>query len=274
MDIGVADGAVELLETDAVVGDKFKLYEVLRNLISNALKFSTRNSMVSVRVGFCPKTVPPPTTPNRFFHSTHSASSTRHGGRNSSNVPGRFVDMIARSLRLPNANASTSRGRNTVGSGGARNTVGSGGARNTGSVNGRTIVSGGGRNTGSVGGRNTGSVGGRLLERFSRSIRIHNNNHAHDVDPPDEDEGDIVGELLVVVTDSGVGISKENQKLLFQEGMQFDPEKLQTGGGSGFGKHSLSTYSINPPCQLTLLTQHLKTSYQPAILTHPINPPS
>ena len=38
----------------------------------------------------------------------------------------------------------------------------------------------------------------------------------------------------MVVTDSA-GISKENQQLLFQEGMQFDPEKLQTGGGSGFG---------------------------------------
>ena len=64
----------------------------------------------------------------------------------------------------------------------------------------------------------------------------------------------------MVVTDSA-GISKENQQLLFQEGMQFDPEKLQTGGGSGFGKHALSTRPTNAPYQLTLLTQ-------------PLNPPS
>jgi hypothetical protein len=37
------------------------------------------------------------------------------------------------------------------------------------------------------------------------------------------------------VTDSGAGISDENQKKLFKEIVQFNPEKLQAGGGSGLG---------------------------------------
>jgi signal transduction histidine kinase/ActR/RegA family two-component response regulator len=43
------------------------------------------------------------------------------------------------------------------------------------------------------------------------------------------------GRLRVVVTDSGAGISPENQKKLFKDVVQFNPEKLQAGGGSGFG---------------------------------------
>ena len=41
--------------------------------------------------------------------------------------------------------------------------------------------------------------------------------------------------LYISVIDSGAGISTENQKKLFNEVIQFNPEKLQSGGGSGFG---------------------------------------
>ena len=53
--------------------------------------------------------------------------------------------------------------------------------------------------------------------------------------------------IYVIVTTAG--ISKENQQLLFQEGMQFNPEKLQTG-------KTLSSLALTPshnpnnPCQL------------------------
>jgi CheY-like chemotaxis protein len=43
------------------------------------------------------------------------------------------------------------------------------------------------------------------------------------------------GKLLIVVRDNGVGMSKENQKKLFHEVVQFNPEVLQAGGGSGLG---------------------------------------
>ena len=44
-----------------------------------------------------------------------------------------------------------------------------------------------------------------------------------------------IGMLYISVIDSGAGISTENQKKLFKEVIQFNPEKLQSGGGSGFG---------------------------------------
>ena len=43
------------------------------------------------------------------------------------------------------------------------------------------------------------------------------------------------GTLIVSVNDSGAGLSKDNLKHLFKEGVQFDVNKLQAGGGSGLG---------------------------------------
>ena len=45
----------------------------------------------------------------------------------------------------------------------------------------------------------------------------------------------VVGKLQIVVSDSGAGISTENQSKLFKEIVQFNPEVLQAGGGSGLG---------------------------------------
>jgi signal transduction histidine kinase len=39
----------------------------------------------------------------------------------------------------------------------------------------------------------------------------------------------------ISVKDDGAGLSKENIGRLFQEGVQINPNKLQKGGGSGFG---------------------------------------
>ena len=41
--------------------------------------------------------------------------------------------------------------------------------------------------------------------------------------------------LVIEIQDSGAGISTENQSRLFKEIVQFNPEKLQACGGSGFG---------------------------------------
>ena len=51
----------------------------------------------------------------------------------------------------------------------------------------------------------------------------------------DVDECLLDGYLVVTVKDSGAGISVENQKRLFKDIVQFSPEKLQAGGGSGLG---------------------------------------
>jgi len=41
--------------------------------------------------------------------------------------------------------------------------------------------------------------------------------------------------LEIVVTDSGAGINEEDQRRMFNEIVQFNPELLQKGGGSGLG---------------------------------------
>ena len=43
------------------------------------------------------------------------------------------------------------------------------------------------------------------------------------------------GSILITVKDSGHGISLEDQKHLFKEGIQFRANQLQAGGGSGLG---------------------------------------
>ena len=43
------------------------------------------------------------------------------------------------------------------------------------------------------------------------------------------------GQLLLSVTDSGAGMTQEQLKNLFKEGVQFNARELQHGGGSGLG---------------------------------------
>ena len=52
---------------------------------------------------------------------------------------------------------------------------------------------------------------------------------------PTRTVGIVAGKLVVVVKDTGAGISESNQKRLFNEIIQFNPEILQAGGGSGLG---------------------------------------
>jgi len=54
-------------------------------------------------------------------------------------------------------------------------------------------------------------------------------------EPVTRDGGKWRGTFSLSVADSGAGISEENQQRLFKEVVQFNPEKLQGGGGSGFG---------------------------------------
>eukprot|EP01031_Cornospumella_fuschlensis_P032987 gene32987-39897_t len=80
------------------------------------------------------------------------------------------------------------------------------------------------------------------------------------------------GIVRISVTDSGVGISKEDQKRLFREIVQFDAAKLQKGQGSGLGLWSNgtgSTFYVDLPISKfyqphpldDAITQSLKESY-------------
>ena len=71
---------------------------------------------------------------------------------------------------------------------------------------------------------------------------IHVPDGLPDVEPvalTDEEETSCIhpraGSILIAVTDSGVGLSKDQLQQLFTEGVQFDANRLQHGGGSGLG---------------------------------------
>ena len=147
--------------------------QVLRNLLSNALKFSSDNSVVTVRVGFKPSN-----TKKDKPVSVGTPRSMRPVERMKNALSG----IISKSTKLYAGTAAVAVAPNPPKK--------------------------------SVSERDGGNPG---------------------VDNDDGDENWVKGALVVTVTDTGAGISKENQKLLFREGQQFDPHKLQGGGGSGFG---------------------------------------
>jgi len=151
--------------------------QVLRNLLSNALKFSKEMSTITVQVGFQPLKSP----------DVSSMNASTVGRR-----------LSQEGLKITNGFV------------GAKRRVASLQARLFSSKAVRPNAPG------------VASPEGDALQREA------------DADADDPDKW-VQGNLVVTVTDTGAGISKENQKLLFREGQQFDPHKLQGGGGSGFG---------------------------------------
>lgn len=71
----------------------------------------------------------------------------------------------------------------------------------------------------------------KIIPRRSDSNEINYNRVLQDA----EAAGVIHGKMRIVVTDTGAGISEENLRRLFVEVVQFNPEVLQAGGGSGLG---------------------------------------
>ena len=72
-----------------------------------------------------------------------------------------------------------------------------------------------------------------------------------------------IGKVSIAVIDSGVGISSENLVKVFGEFNQFDPHKLQGGGGTGLG-NILSSYYQHTQClllQYSVLTVNIPTLY-------------
>ena len=55
------------------------------------------------------------------------------------------------------------------------------------------------------------------------------------LDPVTGDEFNHIGDFVVSVTDTGPGLSPQQQEKMFQEGVQFNANDLQAGGGSGLG---------------------------------------
>ena len=144
---------------DNLYADKFKMDQVIRNLISNALKFTPRGGAITIRPTFVPDS-------DQF----RSQSSQLNGLR-----------VVSEGVTRDNTW--------------------------------------------------TRSISNFLKPRNPGSVSNYDDTAKSPSPPSDR----TYGNLVVVVTDSGAGISIENQSRLFHEIVQFNPEKLQAGGGSGLG---------------------------------------
>jgi signal transduction histidine kinase len=175
-------GGQPLIEGDCAQLDKFKISQVVRNLVSNALKFSPKNGSIVMKVVFIPAPDGVTVEPTRLTFKAQPQPLPRTPSK---------ANLTAMSSRLYNTLKNSGKGVLTL-----------------------------------------------------NSMSMHDSEEGMGMAPIPEDS-DIEarrestigvvdttvqrGTLRFSVIDSGAGISAENQKRLFKEIVQFEPEKLQKG---------------------------------------------
>ena len=179
-----------LRDNDEFSCDRFKMDQVLRNLVSNAIKFSPEGGKVTLRVFFddTPPTVenvPKKVSKKRIAAGDLSSSLSGVSVRKSMHENSSINEVISEYEDCDSTPQDE--------------------------------------------------------QDYSGHGRVQIRNKMHDMDSflvaaAINIVGEIrLGRLVIVVTDSGPGISEANQQKLFRGVIQFDPEKNQGGGGSGFG---------------------------------------
>jgi signal transduction histidine kinase len=270
--------ATRVLDSDTISMDKFKMDQVMRNLLSNAFKFTSKGGSVIIRASFIRDAS---STANKhdialktssklsfsyllsIFHGVYCYSAdllrkkeqmatvdetemqANHGqdGHINDNNHNEKLDNHSRhgslktndriDLRTKETQDEESdfhlgergtahmvRGQSTV-----KNVQGDSGYKNFFS---RLMRSSEQSSEGDKSDRKILSWMAGNGERENHSKNSHRNSKC-DTDTV------IHGKLRITVTDTGAGLTKENISRLFNEVVQFNPEILQSGGGSGLG---------------------------------------
>ena len=252
----------DILSGDVVFMDKFKMDQALRNLISNALKFTSRGESVTVCASFIPG------GSEGDDDATQSRRSNIAGGvKGSLSAP--FTPISAWFLPLSVVGSwfmalckylpikSNLRRSSQVYVHSDVSDIES--CSNEHDKHKRNNFSGQSSSNGSQCGDDCAMMGmfGKAEYVHSGSHRgvrneMHNkipdvarkkngprfsssDSHSNRGDDSTAKSLSHSGKLRIVVTDTGAGISEANLQRLFKEIVQFNPEVLQAGGGSGLG---------------------------------------
>lgn len=167
------DNTMPLLENDMVLIDRFKMDQVIRNLISNALKFTPPHGSVTVTVAF----VPDCHTPRSSHSHNRSADDQCHHDVSPKDVL-KGIKMLSSGI-IPYLTRD----------------------------------------------RSSKICPGGDIEGGGKSSDCHHLDELSVID----------GKVVISVKDSGAGMREEEYSRLFKEIVQFRPEILQAGGGSGLG---------------------------------------
>lgn len=268
--------ATRVLDTDTISMDKFKMDQVMRNLLSNALKFTPKKGSIIVRASFIRK--------EGSMLNAHDIALKTSSTLSCSYILSIFYGFycfcsgkLRRKVHLVEEDDVEMQAKSGQSGLQDENDYHGGGRCNTRShmspkpkhctdthVNVTqeedTSYKGGGRRgpalqlsrgESTMGNANNDSMYKSCFNRYVRSDgeksekRIlswmasksekanHSKNSYHNskIDP----DAIIHGILRISVTDTGAGLTQENIRRLFNEVVQFNPEILQSGGGSGLG---------------------------------------
>lgn len=235
-----------ILDSDKVLVDKFKMNQVMRNLISNALKFTPSGGSVIVSAFFLPdertdiRTVAQRLTSSRTnSNRIPSTQGQRKSILSKCSLASQYYRQPRRNRRR-NSSVSVHPGMLDKEDDDDDDDVDAaiitslqeGSTHACSNVESNTFyqVATGQRESILASGRGEKTIYSRSLNKVAR--RSHNKIR---IETQDDRENFILGKLKIVVEDTGCGISDVDRARLFKEIVQFTPEILQGGGGSGLG---------------------------------------